>query len=144
MKVHPRDRKPRQQKASLQCNRCNGTNHDTSTCRYVNTKCNFCSIVGHIERACRKKKKQQEAATKRSKPRKLHKVDEEEGSSSSDDMFMLTAINSITSKCNDAMYATPRVNGKHLKMQIDTGSAKSVMTLNDFEKNIPRCEVEKD
>ena len=82
MKDSTCSRKPRQQKASLQCSRCNGTNHDTSTCRYVNTKCNFCSIVGHIERACHKRKKQQEAATKRSRPRKLHKVDEEEGSSS--------------------------------------------------------------
>ena len=52
-------------------------------------------------------------------------------------MFMLRAINSVTSKCNDAMYAIPKVNGKHMKMQIDTGSAKSVRTLNDFEKNFP-------
>ena len=77
MKVSTRSRKSRQQKAGLQCNSCNATNHDTSTCRYVNTKCNFCLIVGHIEHACCKKKKQQEADTKRSRPRKLHKADEE-------------------------------------------------------------------
>ena len=58
-------------------------------------------------------------------------------------MFMLKAINSVTSKCNDAIYATHKVNGIHMKMQIDTGSAKSLMTLNDFEKNFPDVRLRK-
>ena len=58
-------------------------------------------------------------------------------------MFMLTAINSVTSICNGAMYATPKVKGKHMKMQIDTFSTKSVMTLNDFEKNFPDVRLRK-
>lgn len=41
------------------CFRCNG-NHIPQNCRHIHQKCRFCFLVGHIERACRKRQKQYE------------------------------------------------------------------------------------
>lgn len=40
---------------NLFCYRCNGTNHTKFLCRHKFAKCRYCSALGHIERACRKR-----------------------------------------------------------------------------------------
>ena len=40
------------------CYRCNGTNHIAQNCRHRNTVCHYCSVVGHVIRACQKRQNQ--------------------------------------------------------------------------------------
>ena len=131
------------------CRRCDGSNHDSSSCRYINTRCNFCSLTGHIERACLKKKKQHTRSgakprIQRNQPRKVHKFDEDkQGNSSSDDLNSMSEINNVQETNHDEMYVTPKINGKQVKMQLDTGSSRSIMPLSEFNKNFPDVRLRK-
>ncbi|GFQ88129.1 transposon Tf2-9 polyprotein [Trichonephila clavata] len=40
------------QKKTLYCSRCTGTNHAKENCRFISSKCNFCGKIGRIKQAC--------------------------------------------------------------------------------------------
>ena len=131
--------------------RCNGTNHDSSSCRYIETECDYCHKIGHIERACMLKKQKQKNGKsenrtkfKSKKHRKLHQMDEtSESDTSSDELNHFAEVNSMDNKGNDPMYVSPRVNGVSCRMQIDTGSARSIITLSEFKDKFPGQELKK-
>lgn len=51
------------------CPRCSGS-HDADKCRHKKTVCNYCSIVGHLERACRRKAKDESAKQRQASGKK--------------------------------------------------------------------------
>ena len=73
------------------------------------------------------------------KQRKVHQMDEQssDSDSSGDDLNHMSQVNSMDNKGNEAMYVSPRVNGKKMSMQIDTGSARSIITLTEFKDKFP-------
>ena len=119
------------QKMQKSCYRCNGTNHTPDKCRFKDEICHACSKKGHIKRACLAKK-----LTDRKK--KVHLVDKKDNYS--DDEYVISTLstecNSIDQKMSsDIIWITPRVNGKLLRMELDTGSAVSVISKRDYETN---------
>ena len=136
----------------MKCMRCNGTNHDSSSCRYIETECDYCHKIGHIERTCMSKKQKQKneksenrTKFKSKKHRKLHQMDEtSESDTSSDELNHFAEVNSMDNKGNDPMHVSPRVNGVSCRMQIDTGSARSIITLSEFKDKFPGQELKKD
>lgn len=54
----PAQRTQHRQDGTNFCYRCNGTDHRPEFCRHKNVRCRFCQIMGHIERACRKRQTQ--------------------------------------------------------------------------------------
>ena len=38
------------------CPRCGKKGHHANDCKHIKTECNFCGIIGHLEKACLKKK----------------------------------------------------------------------------------------
>ena len=53
---------------------------------------------------------------------------------------MVGSLNSVRSADSDVMWVSPIVNGKPLRMELDTGSALSVMSLEQFRKTF-RCKL---
>ena len=64
----------------------------------------------------------------------VHSVDKEEGSDGEIVISTLsTECNSVDRKSNsDIIWITPRVNGKLFQMELDTGSAVSVISEQDY------------
>ena len=116
---HPRKQKP--------CFRCNGTNHTPDKCKFKDEICHACSKKGHIQRACLSKKHSD-------LKKKLHSVDKEDDSDDEYVISTLSECNSVDSKKpkSDMIWITPRVNGKLLQMELDTGSAVSVISKQDY------------
>ena len=132
-----RSRSPKTMRPGSKCKRCDGSNHDSSSCRFINTRCHFCSLTGHIKRACLKKKRQQAVSgarpkTSRNQPRKVNKV-EEEDNSSSDELYSMSEINKVHGRGNGEMFVTPKINGMHVRMH-DIGSAQGIMPLSEFQE----------
>ena len=65
-------------------------------------------------------------------------VDREDNYSDDENVIstLSTECNSIDQKMSsDIIWITPRVNGKLLRMELDTGSAVSVISKRDYETN---------
>ena len=70
--------------------------------------------------------------------KKVHLVDREDNYSDDENVTstLSTECNSIDQKMSsDIIWITPRVNGKLLRMELDTGSAVSVISKRDYETN---------
>ena len=99
------------------CHRC-GYNHRAETCRHKTSTCNYCKKVGHIEPNCYTKKKYY-------KKTNLVTADEEHTE------FMMK-IQSTGKNCTKMPKCPVELNGVHLEMGIDTGSAVTLINEEQF------------
>ena len=104
------------------CFRCDRKNHTPEECFFKDERCRFCSTTGHIERACLKKKAQMKKQSKK-KPKNVKTVEEE---------LLTVSINTV--KRADVISITPKIEGKYLKMELDTGSAISVIPIKMYRQ----------
>ena len=146
----PRESDP-STKDQSKCYRCGG-NHSPKSCRFKDFVCNFCSKRGHIQRACQSRLRELKArspATKTSKnwqPRNTHKLDDNgtkpstSGAVAADppptpqpDLpepipvdYNVFAVG--TDKKVAPYLTTVAVNNAKLQMEIDTGSALTLIS----------------
>ena len=121
---------------SYQCYRCNGRNHKADNCRFKDAVCHHCNKRGHIRKACKSEKST--VKSKQTPQKKIHSLDNEE---LSDDDYL--GINCVKSKsAHDSIWIKPNVNGNELKMELDTGSAVSVISASDYKKYFPNESLE--
>jgi hypothetical protein len=104
--------------ADPKCYRCHG-DHQHKSCPFKNTICHYCKKSGHIRRACRKRSKE----THSFNPPVNH-IDDDD--SDSDDYLASLEINKVGNKDN-VILVTPKVEGTPLRIELDTGSAVSVI-----------------
>ena len=100
--------------------------------------CHYCKKTGHIQRACTKRGK---AAVDH-----LGSDDSESGDDcpnvDSDNFLACLEVNSVGNKA-DVIWVTPVVDGKPLKMELDTGSAVSVIPYKQFKKRFSLKKLQK-
>ena len=88
------------------CHRCGFSDHSPEDCPHKKAVCNHCGIQGHIQRACQKKKRLQ----RRSKTNYIQDSDAEQ-------------VNTIRRVGQEPLRKEIIVEGRTVKMEIDTGSA---------------------
>ena len=113
--------------ANKACFRCGRPNHTPDQCHFKEETCRFCSKKGHIERACLSKKAQQNRNQSKkhiSNKKSVKSVEEEE--------LLTVSINTV--KRSDVISVTPKIEGKHLQMELDTGSAISVIPIRTYKE----------
>ena len=118
------------------CFRC-GKRHNPETCYFKNEECHNCHRRGHIARKCLQRRKAPTFGQRPWKTNKVHTVDQEsEGDSDLADSVIANI--GVTEKdvhtVDDAIWVHPNVAGKTLKMELDTGSAVSIVSLADYLK----------
>ena len=108
------------------CYRCNGMNHRPNNCKFIDVICHNCNKRGHIRKACKSAVKSKQRPQK-----KIHAVHNER--CSGDDDYL--GINCVKNKnAQDSIWITPNVNGNEIKMELDTGSAVSIIPVLDYKK----------
>lgn len=130
------------------CYRCGRGSHTPFECRFRNEVCRKCNKRGHIQRACRswknKENTKEDKTQKYSKKnRKVHAVDEDSADSDSDNGLASLEIYSMNGGDKNAIWLSPQVNGQTVKMELDTGSAVSVMSQWEFEKLFRNAKLKK-
>ena len=124
-KFHARRKpQPRQKKQNPpKCYRCDGQGHYANECRFKEAICHKCNKKGHIKKAFKGKKI--------SDTRKLHLLGDSEVDES--DSY---GIYSASKKAKDAIVIKPCVEKVNIPMELDTGSAVSVISHVDYRLNI--------
>ena len=114
------------------CYRCLG-NHDHKSCPYKKEKCHHSNKTGHIVRACKSKKRETQAA----RP-PVNYVDSDDGDS--DDYLGSLEVNNVSDK-DHVIWVCPEVQGRVIKMELDTGSVVSVLSYGDSDDYLGSLEV---
>ncbi|GBL76949.1 Uncharacterized protein K02A2.6 [Araneus ventricosus] len=117
------------QKKPLFCSRCTGTDHVKEKCRFISSKCNFCSKGGHIQRACFAAQKS------KTKPVKQKQVSFNSKAENKNEIPVFE-LNSIDSGLHEQppIMINLKIENKNCTMELDTGGAVSVMSINNFRK----------
>ncbi|CAL9701112.1 unnamed protein product [Knipowitschia caucasica] len=120
------------------CYRCGRGFHSPSQCRFRDEICRLCNKTGHIQRVCRSGKSRVNKSERKTqwnahKNKKVYNVEETAGEES-DESEHTNCLDVYHAKGGgrEAIWLTPQVNGKQVKMELDTGSAVSVMAHSDF------------
>ncbi len=120
------------------CYRCGKLSHDANDCWFKDKECRKCHKKGHIERVCKtdRQRIQKDRTYKvKRKSATVHQVTENESNTSSgtDDLSCLELYN-IKETDRRVIWLTPEVSGVKLKMELDTGSALSVISAADYQR----------
>jgi len=120
------------------CYRCDRGGHKANQCRFKTEMCRKCNKVGHIQRACRSDvphiEKERQYKAQKMKSRNVHVVAQNSDEESDSGLANLE-IYSLKNDLKQAIWLTPQVNGQTIRMELDTGSAVSVMSQHEFEKH---------
>ncbi|XP_064469988.1 uncharacterized protein K02A2.6-like [Ornithodoros turicata] len=126
--------KPERRKKRF-CYRCGGSNHASEACNFRDAVCHRCKRKGHIKGACQSGTKVKPAGRQ-----SLGNLKEENDWVQNNPGG--NAILRLESHKNDPMYATVSVEDVPLTMEIDTGAAVSVMSLQQYQNCFPHLTLE--
>ena len=116
------------------CYRCLGS-HDHKSCPYKKDKCHYCNKTGHIQRACKFKKRE----TQGSRP-PVNYVNGDDRDS--DDYLGSLEVNNVGDK-DRVIWVSPEVQGRVIKMELDTGSAVSVLPYEQYKEHFGHVKLAK-
>ena len=115
------------------CHLCGRNNHRADDCRFKQAKCQKCGKVGHIAPACRSKEKQPFRRSNHKDNHAIQTGDHEE------EMPLFVIRNSSRSAA--PIQLQPVVIGKALPMELDTGSAASLITEASWKSMLAKTQL---
>ena len=135
------------------CYRCGRSNHASKDCRFRDAECHQCKKKGHIAAACRthplpngrpagKQQKTTDGSQRRRNPQRTRWVaaeDHESGASDTEEL-QLFAIGERSSR---PLQADVLIEGKALRMEIDTGAAVSIISDKQMKTLLPDAILQK-
>ena len=136
--------------ASTTCYRCGRTGHSPNQCRFKDATCHGCNKKGHIRPACRSQHDQQpsrgppkpQKGKQKSKPMKLMETTENDDDDDDSTVFVgRFAINKLYQKKDNTIWVTLSINGTPLRMELDTGSAVSIISKGDYLQKFSNLEL---
>ena len=113
------------------CFRCGRTGHFPKECRFKDALCHACGKKGHIAPVCKsaphKKSFPGQGHPGRSRRRfkRTNRVQDDKDSGSSSEEYLL---HKVENHSTDPVHVRVQINGKPLKMEVDTGAALSIIS----------------
>ena len=124
-----------------ECYRCGNAGHLAATCPYSTYSCRRCNKVGHLEKRCHMKMPTPAAQSKPAAIRKVcacHTFQENCGNVEGEvDQFSLDPLNLFVLEkqvAAEPVMVEVLMNGRSVRMEVDTGAAVSVMSLSNYDR----------
>ena len=124
--IHAMAKEPQPKGKFSACQSCGKTNHSRENCYFREAECKACHKKGHIQSVCRSKPTQPKVPFK-AKPKKVHQL--EEGT----DFFSIDLQVHQSEVTTNKIWVHPLINNIRTRMELDTGSGLSLMTIRDFK-----------
>ena len=124
---------------SNRCHRCDRGGHSGSTCKFKTAVCYYCHKPGHLARACHKKKAAQTGDPRSPSTSRMHQVVEpqpsEEATAEPQRLFRLDGSG------QRPITVQVQVNGVMVPMEVDTGAARTIMSLAQQQRLFPSVKL---
>ncbi|CAB4038190.1 Retrovirus-related Pol poly from transposon, partial [Paramuricea clavata] len=114
------------------CYRCGANNHVATECIFKKEVCHKCGKRGHIQRACRA---QQSQAPGRPSPRSRYQKSTNDIETEPDEYGHLLnnlEVHNVNKSNSDVIWVDVKVENQPLSMELDTGSAVSILPYDMF------------
>ena len=98
----------------------------THNCFCKDQICHHCGKQGHIQRICRSK--QQDKPKQATKTPEVHAVEVDVDVDAYENILATFEVHNVRKQSNDIIWVDLDVDGKPLKMELDTGSAVSIIS----------------
>ena len=109
---------------SIKCYRCGKANHKAPECRYKDSVCSKCKKRGHLAKVCRNTKST--LSQSRSEPSQTNIVIPE--AQAPEEYQLFSILEEGTRNHTKPLTVLVNINDQSVKMEIDTGSAVSIMS----------------
>ena len=125
------------------CYRCGGDSHATHNCRFKDQTCYHCEKVGHIAKVCRSKLQGKPKQTPKTPPQnaQVHTVEYSETDEYED--LLSLKIHNVNNPGRNVIWVDLQVDGKPLKMELDAGSAVSIIIHELYMKRFNELPLQK-
>ncbi|XP_062713385.1 uncharacterized protein K02A2.6-like [Aedes albopictus] len=116
-----------------ECYRCGSPTHFANKCPHIHTVCNFCKVVGHLQRVCLKAKK-----TVRSAKSSAHLLEEDSTADSNKNEVVtleeLCKLDAVAEPLGSKFWLDVKVDGKEVRFEVDTGAPVSIINVDDHRR----------
>lgn len=139
-KLNQQQQQGRGKKETRECFRCGNEGHISWKCPYASLSCHRCGKVGHLEKKCRQEKKETTAwSGARAAPiRKVCSCNAARDSrvEKPEEFLSMDPLNlfKLQKSSSDPVMVEVQLNGRSVRMEVDTGAAVSVMSLPCYER----------
>lgn len=123
------------------CFRCGKQSHDPTECWFKDKDCRQCNKRGHIQKMCKSKYSNSKDKLNVKRVQRLHKVAQTDSDSSCEEELACLGLYATEKDDSDVIWLTPKVNGVPLKMELDTGSALSIISSKDYKAKFPDAKL---
>ena len=141
MDQRSRETQPTQDSVVRQCPRCGNTGHLAGECRFKDSVCHRCKKRGHLKRVCRARGPRGRGQRTQAPATYQMEVEPEDCYTEVDDLIL--SVNSVGKGTVKPYLAVLEVNGKPMKMEVDTGAAVTLISQKTQKSLFPNAVLEK-
>ena len=126
----PSNRPDNSPPSSVVCYRCGANTHVATECRFKKEVCHKCGKRGHIQRVCRTQQGPSQASPRSRCQKSTHAIEKE--SDEYEDLLNNLEVHNVNKSSNDVIWVNVNVENQPLSMELDTGSAVSILPYDIF------------
>ena len=112
------------------CYRCGANTHVATACRFKKEVCHKCGKRGHIQRVCRTQQGPSQPSPRSKCQKSTHAIEKE--SDEYEDLLNNLEVHNVNKSSNDVIWVNVNVENQPLSMELDTGSAVSILPYDIF------------
>lgn len=127
------------------CTRCTGTDHRKQNCKFISSRCNYCSRIGHIKKACFFAKKANSKPVKQKQVNINEDIENKNEVNINGDIENKNEVPLYEFRADEhilqeeepkqpPIMISLKIENKNCSMELDTGGAVSVMSIRNFRK----------
>ena len=126
----PSNRPDNSSRSSVVCYRCGANTHVATECRFKKEVCHKYGKRGHIQRVCRTQQGSSRPSPRSRCQKSTHAIEKE--SDEYEDLLNNLEVHNVNKSSNDVIWVNVNVENQPLSMELDTGSAVSILPYDIF------------